>query len=90
MGIGPAVNAVSPRCRGRYVVQRCGIAQAADVAIASSQSNPVEVFSNGDSVLPRCTKEIAELGHGHRRAVGQSFPDLSAKLGIGFGVDVQL
>ena len=66
-----------------------GIAEAAEVALATGEADAVEVFADGDGVLAGGAEQVAELGHGDRGAVGESFADLAAEFGVGVGVEVE-
>ena len=75
---GPAGRSrTSGRSCGRHPLGLGDRPSRADVALADGQADPVEVFADRHGVLAGRAEQVAQLGHGHRRAVGQRLGDPS-------------
>ena len=71
------------------VLSRRG-AEAAGVAFAEREADPVEVFADRHGVLAGGSEQVTEFGHRHRRAAVELADDPPAEVGGGLEVEVEL
>ena len=59
--------------------------EPAHISVAAGQADAVEVFADGDRVLPGGAQKFAQLGHRERRAVREPLGDTATEVAFGFG-----
>ena len=68
---------------------RLDLPELPHIPLAPGQANAIEILADRHGVLAGGCQKVAQVGHGHGRAVGKALDHLAAKLGFDVEIEVK-